>query len=125
MHDSLDDALGFQPPTYPFEKNSNYVQTNAPTSSRPFSSNSLGFCGQKTLFLIFLKAIIDFLSNVVLNSCLIHLAFNHHHQPLGKWVKIQKIALQIIFKSFAIISYIQLGTETTEKPQDVSKTTIR
>ena len=68
MINSLDVALGFQQPTYPFKTNSNYVQTNAPTSSGPFLSNFSGFCGHKTLFLIFLKPINDFLSVVMLNS---------------------------------------------------------
>ena len=49
MINSLDDALGFQPPTYHFETNSNYVQTNNPTSSGPFLTDSSGFYGQKTL----------------------------------------------------------------------------
>ncbi len=106
MINSLDDALGFQPPNYPFETNSNFVQTNAPMSSRPFLSNSSGFCDQKTLFLIFVKPIINFLSTIMLNSLDDALGFNHHHLPIGKWVKIQKSAVQIIFKSFAITLYV-------------------
>ena len=125
MHNSLDDALGFQPPTYPLKKKPNYVQTNAPTSSGPFSSNSLGFCGQKTLFLIFSKTIIDFLSYVVLNSFDDAFGFQPPPPSLRKMGEKTKIALQIIFESFAMISYIQLGTGTTEKPKDVSKATIR
>ena len=125
MHNLLDDGLGFQPPTYPFENNSYSVQIKAPTSSGPFLSNSSWICGQKTLFLTFLKPIIDLLSIVMLNSLDDGLGFNHHHLSIGKWVKIQKSAQRMIFKFFALKLYISWEAETPEKPPVLLKQSLR
>ena len=54
-----------------------------------------------------------------------NLAFNNHHPPIGKWVKIQKSAQRMIFKFFALELYISWEAETQEKLQVLLKQTLR
>ena len=54
-----------------------------------------------------------------------NLAFNNHHPPIGKCVKIQKFAQRMIFKFFALELYISWEAETQEKLQVLLKQTLR